>query len=581
MAVIVQKYGGASVESIAHLKAVARRIVERREAGDALVVVLSAMGNTTDELIRLAHQVTENPSRREMDMLLSTGEQQAIALLTIAIRALGHDAVSLTGWHSEIITDGEHSRAQIKEIRGERIRQELERGRIVIVAGFQGISEDDEDITTLGRGGSDTTAVALAAALGAASCELLKDVDGVHTGDPKAVPDARLIRRIHFDEMLELAASGAGVIQSRAIEMAKRFNLPVVVRSFRHDGPGTVIGGEREMEGATTTGVTHDDRVAKISFLVPQEAFGAMAQTFQSIANQGINIKLIIESPSGGGKRAISFIVGEEDADRGVEILEQVSGSLGEQIIACDKDVALVAIVGSGIASHSGVAARCFTAFSIVNNWSRSPVCWAGRPCASAVLVLSTAALSVRLLLPVWVMAPCTMRPACTSLPARAAEDGSAWAEFPRAISSTIDCMRSRSSTVSVFALARSLTSRSARPRSSGARLGSVPVNRIGSTATVRGEPGCCAIVLSFATAAFAESLSSSREIATSRARISFCALRVFPTSRYRLYADFAAVKSFICSAASPAYSALTPSFGSSCRACSSGARASGYRAAR
>lgn len=364
MAVIVQKYGGASVESIAHLKAVARRIVERREAGDALVVVLSAMGNTTDELIRLAHQVTENPSRREMDMLLATGEQQAIALLTIAIHALGQDAISLTGWHSEIITDGEHSRAQIKEIRGERIRQELERGRIVIVAGFQGISEDDEDITTLGRGGSDTTAVALAAALGAASCELLKDVDGVHTGDPKAVPEARLIRRIHYDEMLELAASGAGVIQTRAIEIAKRFNLPVVVRSFRHDGPGTVIGGEREMEGATTTGVTHDDRVAKISFLVPQEAFGAMAQTFQSIANQGINIKLIIESPSGGGKRAISFIVGEEAADRCVEILEQVSGSLGEQIIACDKDVALVAIVGSGIASHSGVAARCFTALT-------------------------------------------------------------------------------------------------------------------------------------------------------------------------------------------------------------------------
>lgn len=364
MPVVVQKYGGAAVESIACLKAVARRIVERRKAGDDLVVVLSAMGDTTDELIRLARQVTEAPSRREMDMLLATGEQQAIALLTIAIHALGQDAVSLTGWHSEIITDGEHNRAQIKEIRGERIRRELERRRVVIVAGFQGVSKEDEDITTLGRGGSDTTAVALAATLEAQVCELLKDVDGIHTADPKLVPNARLLSRISYDEMLELAASGAGIIQSRAVEIAKRFNLSVHIRSFIHERPGTLIGREGEMEGAITTGVTYDLQVAKITFLVPQEAIGAMAQTFGAISKQGINIKLIIESPSGGGKRAISFIVAEEDADRCVEILEQVSTSLGEQIIACDKDVALVATIGSGIASHSGVAARCFTALA-------------------------------------------------------------------------------------------------------------------------------------------------------------------------------------------------------------------------
>jgi len=364
MALVVQKYGGVAVESVAHLKAVARRVVARRERGDDLVVVISAMGNTTDELIRLAHQVTESPSRREMDMLLATGEQQAIALLAIAIHALGQDAVSLTGWHSEIITDGEHSRARIKEVRGERIRRELEAGRIAIVAGFQGVTAEEEDITTLGRGGSDTTAVALAAALGAAECELFKDVDGIHTADPKWVPGARLLRRITYDEMVELASSGAGVVQSRAVEIARRNNLMVHVRSYRHERPGTLIGGEGEMEDIITTGVTCDERVAKISFLVPQEAFGALAQTFGTIAQQGINVKLIIESPSGGGKRAISFIVEEAQAARCVAVLEQVSLSLGEQLIACDKDVALVAIVGSGIASHSGVAARAFSALT-------------------------------------------------------------------------------------------------------------------------------------------------------------------------------------------------------------------------
>lgn len=358
---IVQKYGGSSLATIDDIRLVAQKIVERKKEGANLVIVVSAMGNKTDELLKKVYSITSKPSRRELDMLLATGEQESMSLLAIAIHSLNEDAISLTGWHSEIITDENHSRARIKEIRGDRIREELEKGKIVIIAGFQGISEKDEEITI---GGSDTTAVAVAVALEADICELIKQVNGIYTADPKLVPEAKLLRYINYDEILEMASSGAKVVQGRAVEIAKKFGMPICVRSYSSDFPGTIIGKEESMEGAITTGVACDKNIAKISLLSPSKEPEAMARTFQAIARHGINIKLIVESPIGGGMRAISFIVASEFADQCLEILEVISDELGEQVISCDKDVAQVSIVGSGIASHSGVAARAFSSLT-------------------------------------------------------------------------------------------------------------------------------------------------------------------------------------------------------------------------
>ncbi|PYN33910.1 MAG: aspartate kinase [Candidatus Rokuibacteriota bacterium] len=360
MALIVQKYGGSSVADDAKIKSVARRVAASA-SGAQLVVIVSAMGKTTDNLLALAHQVSPAPDPREMDMLLATGEQVTIALLSMALHALGLRARSFTGSQAAIHTDRAHTKARITRITAERVRQSLDAGEVAVVAGFQGLSDEDE-ITTLGRGGSDLTAVALAAALKADVCEIYTDVDGVYTADPAIVPDARKLARVSYDEMLEMASLGAKVLQARSVEFAKKYGVTVHVRSTFKPDPGTLVTKEEQgMEEAVVTGVTHDRTQAKISILRVPDRPGIAAQAFGAIAAKNIVVDMIVQNISRDGYTDMSFTLPRGDHARAVAALEEVARSIGALGVVHDERVAKVSIVGVGMRSHAGVASRMFT----------------------------------------------------------------------------------------------------------------------------------------------------------------------------------------------------------------------------
>jgi len=359
MALIVQKYGGSSVADVDKLRNVARRVAESAR-GHQLVVVVSAMGKTTDGLVGLAHQIAPAPDPREMDMLLATGEQVTIALLAMALQSLGLKARSLTGPQVGLRTDRAHTKARIRQITAERVREALDRGEIAVVAGFQGLSDADE-ITTLGRGGSDLTGVALAAALEADVCEIYTDVDGVYTADPNIVPDAKKLGRVAYDEMLEMASLGAKVLQSRSVEFAKKYGVTVHVRSTFKPDPGTLVTKEEQaMEEVVVTGVTHDRNQAKISILRVPDRPGIAAQVFGAIAGKNIVVDMIVQNISRDGYTDMSFTLPRGDHARAVAALEEVARSIGAQGVVHDERVAKVSIVGVGMRSHSGVASKMF-----------------------------------------------------------------------------------------------------------------------------------------------------------------------------------------------------------------------------
>jgi aspartate kinase len=359
MALIVQKYGGTSVADADKIRRVARRVAQDAPSNQ-LVVVVSAMGKTTDGLVALAHQIAPTPEPREMDMLLATGEQVAIALLAMALQALGLKARSLTGPQAGMRTDSAHTKARITRITGERVRGALDAGEIAVIAGFQGLGEEEE-ITTLGRGGSDLTAVALAAALKADVCEIYTDVDGVFTADPNIVPDARKLTRITYDEMLEMASLGAKVLQSRSVEFAKKYGVPVHVRSTFKPDPGTLVTREEpDMEQVVVTGVTHDRSQAKISILRVPDRPGIAAKVFGAIADKNIVVDMIVQNISRDGYTDMSFTLPRGDHARAVAALRDVAQQVGAQGVVHNERVAKVSIVGVGMRSHSGIAAKMF-----------------------------------------------------------------------------------------------------------------------------------------------------------------------------------------------------------------------------
>jgi aspartate kinase len=363
MALVVQKYGGSSVADADKIRNVARRVVDRAP-GNQMVVVVSAMGKTTDGLVGLAASLAPNPEPRELDMLLATGEQVTIALLAIALQALGFKARSFTGPQAGLRTDRAHTKARITRITAERVRAALDAGAVAVVAGFQGQSDDDE-ITTLGRGGSDLTAVALAAALKADVCEIYTDVDGVYTADPNVVPDARKLPRVAYDEMLEMASLGAKVLQARSVEFAKKYGVAVHVRSTFKPDPGTIVTREESgMEDAVVTGITHDRGQAKISLLRVPDRPGIAAQVFGALGAKTIVVDMIVQNISRDGYTDISFTVPRGDAARATAALEEIARAVGAQGVVHDERVAKISIVGVGMRSHSGVAARMFGAMS-------------------------------------------------------------------------------------------------------------------------------------------------------------------------------------------------------------------------
>ena len=365
MSIIVQKYGGSSVEDADRVRAVAERVLRAREAGHDVVVVVSAMGETTDELLALANQITSTPEPRELDMLLTAGERIAMSVLAIALNARGCRAASYTGSQAGIITDTQHGRAKIVDIRPARIRESLEAGNVVIVAGFQGLSTT-YDITTLGRGGSDTTAVALAAALSAEACEIYTDVSGVFTADPRIVPDARRIDRISYEGMLELAASGARVLQLRSVEYARRNNVRLNVRSSFTDEEGTWVVEEDEpgMEQALISGVALDVEEAKVTLEEVPDRPGIAASIFKAVAADGINVDMIVQNVSHKGKTDVSFTVPREDLARLERLLSGVVKDVEAFRFSTDGDIAKISLVGAGMKSHPGVAAEMFDALA-------------------------------------------------------------------------------------------------------------------------------------------------------------------------------------------------------------------------
>jgi len=357
---IVQKFGGSSVANVERLQAVAKRVVEYKKKGFNLVVVVSAMADTTDEFIELADKINPAASEREMDMLLSTGEQISVALLAMAIHKLGFEAISLTGAQVGIITDTNHTKARIVKITASRIRRELAGGKIVIVAGFQGITPDD-NITTLGRGGSDLTAVALAKALKARECEIYTDVDGIYTTDPRIEPKAKKLDAITFDEMLEMASLGAQVMQPRSIEVAKKYNVPIHCRSSFNTNPGTMIVKEvKRMEGALITGVTLNRNESKITLVNVPDKPGVAAKVFKELAAGGVSVDMIVQNVSHTRKTDISFTIGKAEVAKTLKIARAVAGKLGVDEVLEDSDIARVSIVGVGMKSHPGVAAMLF-----------------------------------------------------------------------------------------------------------------------------------------------------------------------------------------------------------------------------
>ena len=360
MALIVQKYGGSSVADAVCIKRVAENIRKYHNEGNQVVVVVSAMGDSTDDLITLAKQLNEKPSPREMDMLLATGEQVSIALLSIALDSAGKSAVSLTGPQVGILTTNVHSKARIKKVNTQRIQKELDQNKIVIVAGFQGKTEEDE-ITTLGRGGSDTTAVALAAALKADMCEIYTDVTGVFTADPRVVNDAQKLDHISYDEMLELASLGARVLHVRSVELAKLYNVPMCVRSSYVNEEGTIVVSKDSLEkDVVVTGVAHDLNVAKISIFDVPDQPGIASTIFTKLAKENINVDMIVQSSMRDKINDISMTVPEEEMDKAVRTIKSVSKEFDDATIEADNDVAKVSIVGAGMISSPGVAAKMF-----------------------------------------------------------------------------------------------------------------------------------------------------------------------------------------------------------------------------
>ena len=360
MALIVQKYGGSSVADVEKIRNVARRIVKTKEAGNDVVVVVSAMGDTTDDLIKMAHQVSEQPGERELDVLLSTGELISSTLLAMALETLGYKAVSLTGVQAGIQTDSNYSRARILRVAPERIVSELEEGNIVIVAGFQGVTQD-MDITTLGRGGSDTTAVALAVSLGAERCEIHTDVDGVYSADPRLVPRANKLSKIGYEEMLELASYGARIMHPRAVEIAELYNIPVLVASSFNDSPGTIICKEASMEVRNRVrGIAHDKDVSEVTIVGVPDSPGIAAAVFEPLAAANISVDTIVKAGSVGGTSDLSFTVATSDLTRTMPIVEPLAKRLGAKQCITDPTVAKVSIVGTGMLNTPGYAARMF-----------------------------------------------------------------------------------------------------------------------------------------------------------------------------------------------------------------------------
>jgi aspartate kinase len=376
VALVVQKYGGSSVADAGGIKRVAQRIVATRKAGHSVVVVVSAMGDTTDELRDLANQVSPLPPGRELDMLLTAGERISMALLAMAIANLGLEGRSFTGSQAGVITDSAHGKARIIDVTPGRIRSALDDGAIPIVAGFQGVSQDTKDITTLGRGASDTTAVALAAALGADVCEIYTDVDGIFTADPRLVPTARRIPRISYEEMLEMAACGSKILMLRCVEYARRYGIPIHVRSSFSNRDGTWVtgvgqyaGGNTEgeaMEQAIISGVAHDQSEAKITVVGVPDKVGEAARIFRVIAATGINIDMIVQNVSAAatGRTDISFTLPREDGPSAMTSLGQLQGEVGFESLLYDDRIGKISLVGAGMRSHPGVSATFFGALA-------------------------------------------------------------------------------------------------------------------------------------------------------------------------------------------------------------------------
>ncbi|MEU6186926.1 aspartate kinase [Nocardia sp. NPDC047038] len=362
MALVVQKYGGSSVATAERIRRVAERIVETKKQGHDVVVVCSAMGDTTDELLDLAQQVAPSPPAREMDMLLTSGERISNALVAMAIHSLGAEARSFTGSQAGVITTGAHGNAKIIDVTPGRVRDALDEGLVVLVAGFQGVSQDSRDVTTLGRGGSDTTAVALAAALDADVCEIYTDVDGVFTADPRIVPDAQRLEQVSYEEMLELAACGAKVLMLRCVEYARRYNVPVHVRSSYTDKQGTYVYGSMEdipLEQAILTGVAHDRSEAKVTVVGLPDEPGYAAKVFRAVADAEINIDMVLQNISKveTGKTDITFTLPKTEGARAVEMLTKRQSEIGFSQVLYDDHIGKVSLVGAGMKSHPGVTA--------------------------------------------------------------------------------------------------------------------------------------------------------------------------------------------------------------------------------
>ncbi len=364
MPLIVQKFGGTSVASVGHIEAVADKVARSRDNGHDVVVVLSAMAGETNRLVALAHEVMEQPTPREMDVLLSTGEQVTISLLCMALERRGYGARSFTGGQVRILTDESHTRARIREVDSTRLHAQLEQGNVVVVAGFQGVTENG-CITTLGRGGSDTTAVALAAALEAEECQIFTDVKGVYTTDPRMVDGARLLRHITFEEMLELASLGAKVLQIRAVEFAGKYKVPLRVLSTFEEGPGTLITlEEEEMETPAIAGVAFERDEAKLTVKGVPDVPGVAYKVIGPVSEQGIEVDVIVQNAAADGSNDITFTVKRNEAERAQEILEQVMPSVPAQSVELDTKIAKVSLVGVGMRSHAGIASRMFKALA-------------------------------------------------------------------------------------------------------------------------------------------------------------------------------------------------------------------------
>ncbi len=361
MKLIVQKFGGSSVANADRIRNVARIVTDTYQKGANVVVVVSAQGDTTDELIEKAHEIDPNPSKREMDMLLSTGEQISIALLAMAISKMGFPVISLTGRQAGFFTDSNHSRARIKKVDTERVEKELDQRKIVVVAGFQGMNRYD-DITTLGRGGSDTSAVALAAELKADLCQIYTDVDGIYTADPRLVKSAKKLEEISFDEMLELASCGAQVLHNRSVEMAKKYNVNLEVLSSLEDKPGTKVKEVTKMEKLLIKGVAKDDDVVRISMIGLPDRPGTAFKIFSLLAARKINVDIILQSVGRDGTKDISFTVPEDSCDAALAVLEEAKDQVSDFTVDVDRDVTKVSIVGSGMQSNPGVASKMFEA---------------------------------------------------------------------------------------------------------------------------------------------------------------------------------------------------------------------------